>query len=121
MEATKRIPGLSASGFLVDECFGKRLQFIGADFGNRPMIHAGGIPAEDFVTALCRLVLETNGSNRLVRRTSWPDKKADVVLPALIDQCGRRMSGDVIEPPANDFKSARGQIRHGGREVHLAF
>src|SRR5438874_2626749 len=89
---------LSAANFFTDECFRKIAQFFGADFGNRPIAHAAGIPMQNFIPALRLLLLKSNRLSRRMRRARRPDKKADVMLSALIDQSCRRMAGNIAEP-----------------------
>jgi hypothetical protein len=97
--------------FSISQIFDKFQQLIPVEVRGRPVSHPLPVPEYEVVAPTGQILL------RLVRMIRRPFKEVDVVLTALIDQCRRRMTIDIIQPATNKREAHRSQIPDAWREV----
>ena len=89
-------------------------QVGGIDVGNSPELQPALTPTQHVVALVAR------GRRNGLAATRRPHKHVDDVLSSFINDGGNDPVMDVVEPAANQRKTAVGKLEHGRREVHFA-
>src|SRR5262245_23798817 len=93
----------------------KRLHLLRIQRRNRPVGHTSGGPLYEIVAVVRHRGCWPSGTG-----WGWPDKEIDHVLPALVYQRCNWTVVQVIEPPTDQWKPLRCEIRDGRGKIHMA-